>query len=163
MKTGHEVMERNANRLMEHLEELYEREPDYGYYLSAMADDLNWSKAKTYQIIEWCRYRMDDPRYRIYAFRSGKDGRRWCYKKPDAAESRIYERERGRDIARRAAHTLLLVRKRASEFGVTRETKRTSAAYADCLRALRLTGVEEAEFYLAEAMRDLSSTNGHAA
>lgn len=162
MRTGHRGMERSAEKLIEHLEELYERKPTHGYYLSAMATDLRWSKAKTYQVIEWCRYRMDDPRYMIHAFRSSKDRRRWCYKKPTLGEAIRYERERGRDVARRASHILFLVRKRAEKFGVTSETRKTSAAYVNCLRSLTPAGVEEAEAYLDEALRDLH-LNGQAA
>jgi len=158
---SHRVMNSNALTLVTYLEGKYRERDDLGYSVDRIAEDLDWSTTKVRNVIDWSRNRMLDSRYMIHAFRGSHNHSRWYYKKPTPDEALIYERARGKDVARRASHVLLLVRKRATEFGVTRETRKTSAAYVECLRWLREAGVEEAEVFLEEALQDLASTNGH--
>jgi hypothetical protein len=149
-------MNSNALTLITWLEEKYREAENYGYSIEHMGNELGWSYSKTRYVIDWCRNRMMNPRYMIHTFHRGN---RWYYKKPTQDEALIYEKARGQDVAVRAGHVLLLARKRAAEFGVTRETRKTSNAYQEVLAWLREAGVADAETILAQSLQDL--TNGH--
>jgi hypothetical protein len=156
---SHRVMNSNALELITWLEERYQEQDDYGWPTWYIAQQMNWSKTKVRTVIDWSRNRVADPRYMIHAFR-GETGR-WYYKKPTPNEALLYENVRGRDVAVRAGHVLLMVRKRATEYGITQQTDKRTNAYVEVLSWMREAGVKDADAILEEALRDLSSTNGH--
>jgi hypothetical protein len=155
---SHRVMNSNALELITWLEERYQEQDDYGWPTGYIAQQMGWSTTKVRTVIDWSRNRVADPRYMIHAFRS--EGR-WYYKKPTPDEAALYEEVRGLDVAVRAGHILLMVRKRAAEYGLTQQTDKRTNAYVEVLSWMREAGVEDADAILEEALRYLSSTNGH--
>jgi hypothetical protein len=155
---SHLVMNSNALKLITWLEERYRERDNYGYEIWYIAQQMDWSTTKVRTVVDWSRNRIADPRYMIHVFR--KDGR-WYYKKPTQDEALLYENVRGRDVAVRAGHVLLMVRKRATEYGITQQTDKRTNAYVEVLSWMREAGVKDADAILEEALRDLSSTNGH--
>jgi hypothetical protein len=158
MSRNYPQANRNARELMAHLQLLYDEKPTHGRHIEGIANNMDWSYSKTRDTIAWCRNQMVGEDYMIVCF---KKGRTWYYKIPTAAEARTYRHARGLDIARRSGNVLFLVRKEAARFGVTRDTRKTAAAYTEMLHWLREAGINEAEEILETALRDLASTNGH--